>query len=198
MFEPEPTKDLADTNTNSMAEIIKDKKVTNFTPLLICVVIAGLLAVTLYLYFQQLGDETTVTTEDNGSSEVVEDDPDNQPVINLEALAAQRLEEIDQGQGLVDVVIRDNQELILTTPDGRTLYQRTEGFCEGECLNTWLPYSSTEAFEGARLRSVLVNEEYNLHYVLLDNKMLFTYSGDLVMGSTTGNGLDGVWTLARP
>jgi predicted lipoprotein with Yx(FWY)xxD motif len=168
--------------------------------LIIALIILFVFIVFGFIYYSAV-IQTQTQTNTTLVPETVTEEPDS---VDLNQLAKERLEEVDQGQGLVDVYVRDDLEFFLTTPAGATLYQRTEGFCEDECLNAWVPYSSSEPFEGNRLRAVLVNEEYSLHYVLFDDKMLFTYfgedgeGGDLRPGDTKGNGLDDVWTITRP
>ncbi|GEM_PF-3356466 len=124
----------------------------------------------------------------------VEEDP-----VDMAAIAAEKLTEIDQGQGVVSVVTIENKDMFLTTSEGVWLYQKKEGFCEDECLNQWIPYEASEVFEGDRLSAVLVNEELDIYYVLLDNKMLFThFSGEYVEGEETSLAVDDEWEIVRP
>ncbi|MCA9363335.1 hypothetical protein KC851_03370 [Candidatus Kaiserbacteria bacterium] len=86
---------------------------------------------------------------------------------------------------------------------GLTLYQKTEGFCLDSCLEVWVPYAIDEEIKGERFKSVLVNEDHQLYYLLLDDKMLFTFygelgAGDLYPGDAKGDGYEGEWTIARP
>jgi hypothetical protein len=123
-------------------------------------------------------------------------------------MAGERLAEIDQGQGIVSLRVVEDQDMYLTTIPAdvptilgsteRALYQKTDGFCEGECLDTWTPYTTTASFIGDRLRTVLVDEASQLRYVLLDGKMLFTYTEDFAIEDTNGDQLNGEWELVRP
>ena len=169
----------------------------NYTLLMVAVVILGLFIMFGYLYY------STVTTGQTSVVPVAVEIVPEETVpesIDIDQLMIEKLAEVDEGQGFVSIATSTAGDIYLTKVDtGQTLYHRTEGFCVDECLQNWVPYSTTtKTFEGDRLRSVLVNEEFNLHYLLLDADMLFTYTGDVEIGSTAGNGVDGVWTIARP
>jgi hypothetical protein len=123
---------------------------------------------------------------------------------------AEHLKEIDQGQGIMDIRVTDDGALYLVTaPDPerfpsvlgnteRALYQKVDGFCQDDCLNTWAPYTTKKSFTGNRLRTVRINETTQQHYVLLDGSMLFTYLDDFSPADINGDGFNGEWKLARP
>jgi predicted lipoprotein with Yx(FWY)xxD motif len=186
-------------NNHQTEVVIKEKFNYPVQSAVVIGTIFSLLAVFIYLYFfsaEKLHVDSPVENE-----AVVID-----PSAELEKRKAEFA-----GDTYVVAVYDENIGIYLTHRDNdQTLYQRTDGFCQEECLNDWVPYSIDREFTQGRLRSVLVNEEYGLYYVLLDDKMLFTYNEDqpllnfeevgLVspLGIINGNNVDGVWEVARP
>lgn len=194
-------------------EIVPEQGKYNF--LIIALAILALFVVCIFLY-------SSITKSGQSVSDPVEDLVGPEVVVNesndMDRLIFKKLEEVDEGQGFVNIATSTAGDMYLTKAGlNQTLYHRKEGFCVDECLQTWEPYFTDRSFEGNRIRSVLVNEEFGLHYVLLDDMMLFTYSGDkqdldtdgydteLTINSgdkyeegTNGDGIDGIWTIARP
>jgi predicted lipoprotein with Yx(FWY)xxD motif len=165
------------------------------------IITAGLFLLTIYMYLTNLA-QTEPPVPEAEETEVATT-TESEPVPNMEEVAAEIETDFGNGQ-YVNVVVDQELGIYLSHLEtDQTLYQRTSGLCEAECLEQWVPYSTSSEFTTDRLRSVLVNEEQDLYYVLLDDRMLFTYFGDddssdLAPGDTNGNGVDGVWELARP
>jgi predicted lipoprotein with Yx(FWY)xxD motif len=92
---------------------------------------------------------------------------------------------------------------ILTTPDGRSLYEfdnDTSGKsnCEGQCATTWPPltFTGNGAPTGAAGLSTITRTD-GTKQVALDGHPLYMYSGDTKAGDTNGDGLFGKWHLAK-
>jgi len=167
--------------------------------LIISSVILLLFIVFGYLYYSTVLTDS-VTVDSPNDTLVTEENMAQPESVDINTLAAEKLIEVDEGQNFVGVATSTAGDIYLVKAEtGQTLYQLTDGFCVDECQQAWTPYYSDRSFEGSRLKSVLVNEEFDFHYVLLDDMMLFTYNEEEEdMGALGGNGVDGVWSLARP
>jgi len=93
---------------------------------------------------------------------------------------------------------------ILTSGDGRTLYIFTndtagKSVCNGSCALAWPPVLSDQVpkVEGATGEFSLVTRDDGKKQVAFNGKPLYTYSGDQKAGDTTGEGVGGVWFVAK-
>ena len=95
----------------------------------------------------------------------------------------------------------------LVGPDGKTLYvfskdTATTSACEGQCAQTWPPVTLPA---GASLPSVAAATGTFATITRSDGSMqltykghpLYTYSGDSKPGDTNGDGVGGVWSVAK-
>lgn len=91
---------------------------------------------------------------------------------------------------------------ILTNGDGMALYtfdKDTDGVsvCKGECAVKWPPLMATAKTKAMGEFTVIkrAGGEYQWAY---QGKPLYTWFKDTEMGDITGDGVKGVWHLARP
>ncbi len=95
----------------------------------------------------------------------------------------------------------------LVGPDGKTLYvfskdTATSSACEGQCAQTWPPVTLPA---GASLPSVAAATGTFATITRSDGSMqltykghpLYTYSGDSNPGDTNGDGVGGLWSVAK-
>ncbi len=91
---------------------------------------------------------------------------------------------------------------VLVAPDGRTLYtygKDGEGVsnCSGLCAAAWPPLvapDSARATDGFTLVTRSGGDKQWAH----NGQPLYLYIGDSMPGDVDGNGVDGVWHVARP
>ena len=91
--------------------------------------------------------------------------------------------------------------------EGRTLYffaNDTAGVsrCTGGCASQWPPLTvaadATPAGAGVAGSLAAIMREDGSHQVALDGKPLYYFAGDTAAGDENGDGLGGVWSVARP
>ena len=84
-------------------------------------------------------------------------------------------------------------------PDtGVTLYINTVQECEEACLEMWKPYLAPEASTTDAILGTTYKEDADQTQYTLNSYGLYTYKLDTKPGQTLGEGIDGVWWLARP
>ena len=93
---------------------------------------------------------------------------------------------------------------VLTNADGRTLYIFTndtagKSVCTGSCASAWPPLEAAEApkVDGATGDFTLITRDDGKKQVAFNGKPLYTYSGDQKAGDASGEGVGGVWFVAK-
>ena len=95
---------------------------------------------------------------------------------------------------------------ILTTPDGLTLYIFTQDApgksnCNDACAATWPPLTATSSRltkpEGVKGELSMVTRDDGSRQIALDGKPLYRYAPDKAAGDTGGEGIGGVWFVAK-
>jgi predicted lipoprotein with Yx(FWY)xxD motif len=93
---------------------------------------------------------------------------------------------------------------ILTNAEGRTLYTFTQdssgkSACSGTCAQTWPPVVASDSakVDGATGDFSLVTRDDGQKQLALNGRPLYTYAGDSKSGDTTGDGVGGVWFVAK-
>ncbi len=86
--------------------------------------------------------------------------------------------------------------------DHMTLYtygedQPLRSACSGECAERWPPATLPEGSELGENYSLFLRQDGRWQ-IAYKGRPLYLYSGDTRPGDITGDGLDGVWALARP
>lgn len=97
--------------------------------------------------------------------------------------------------------VKGNQ--IVTGPAGMTLYtydkdKKNESYCTGACATKWPPYTVSGNVP-SNLPSHLgtfKNDSGATQYAW-DGKPLYYYGGDKKVGDVTGDGVGGVWHVAK-
>lgn len=100
-----------------------------------------------------------------------------------------------------NATVSGQQTMVLTAPDGHTLYYFTpdtaagQPTCTGSCAATWpgLKAASPTAASAATGKLTVVSGQvaYNGH-------PLYEYSGDSAAGQANGEGIGGKWYVATP
>lgn len=92
----------------------------------------------------------------------------------------------------------------LTAPDGMTLYvfdKDPEGagksVCNGQCAVNWPPLAAPAGAHAAGGYSVVVRDDGSRQWAY-KGKPLYRWVKDTKPGDTTGDGVNGVWHVARP
>ena len=91
---------------------------------------------------------------------------------------------------------------VLTNASGMTLYtfdKDAEGVsnCAGECAAKWPPMPATAESKGEGDFTVVKREDGSFQWAH-KGKPLYTWVKDAKAGDTTGDGVKGVWHVARP
>jgi predicted lipoprotein with Yx(FWY)xxD motif len=93
---------------------------------------------------------------------------------------------------------------VLTGENGMTLYTFAKDAagvsnCDGDCAAKWPPFMATEEDEEAAKAPFSVIERSDETYQWAVNGMpLYFWVNDKAAGDTTGDGVGGVWSVARP
>lgn len=93
---------------------------------------------------------------------------------------------------------------VLTGENGMTLYTFAKDAagvsnCAGDCAVKWPPFVATEEDEEAAKAPFSVIERSDGTYQwALKGMPLYFWAGDKAAGDTTGDGVGGVWSVARP
>ena len=91
---------------------------------------------------------------------------------------------------------------VLTNAKGMTLYvfdkdKSGVSNCAGECAKKWPPMPATASSKGEGDFSVVKRSDGGFQWAY-KGKPLYTWIKDAKAGDTTGDGVKGVWHLARP
>jgi predicted lipoprotein with Yx(FWY)xxD motif len=94
---------------------------------------------------------------------------------------------------------------ILTNAAGMTLYYRTSdtptSVCSAGCAAVWPPLllpSGTPTSSGSLPGTLAILADANGNQVAYNGHPLYNYSKDSVAGDTKGEGIGGVWHVAKP
>jgi len=94
---------------------------------------------------------------------------------------------------------------ILTSTSGMTLYYRTSdtptSVCSAGCAAVWPPLllaSGTPSSSGSPPGTLAVLADANGNQVTYNGHPLYNYSKDSAVGDTKGEGVGGVWHVAKP
>ena len=83
-----------------------------------------------------------------------------------------------------------------THPDtGMAIYKVT-GVCEDDCLSDWSPYTSDEVVRIGNIFTI-EREDTGQHQYTWKGVPLYTYNDDS-LGTFSGEGVDGIWSIVRP
>lgn len=104
--------------------------------------------------------------------------------------------------------VADNAKFgpILTTPEGKTLYVFTQdspgkSTCNGSCAATWPPLKATSSTiakpENVKGELTAITRDDGSMQVAFNGEPLYTYAPDKAPGDTTGDGVGGVWFVAK-
>lgn len=99
------------------------------------------------------------------------------------------------------VSVNGSQTMVLTAPDGHTLYYFTpdtaggKPTCSGSCAGLWPALTAASPTEAAAATGKLtvVNSQ-----VVYNGHPLYEYSGDSAAGQANGEGVMGKWYVATP
>ena len=117
--------------------------------------------------------------------------------------------QVAPGGGEASVLkVSDNAQFgpILTTADGRTLYVFTQdspgkSSCNGSCAATWPPLKTTASTiakpENVKGELTAITRDDGSMQVAFNGEPLYTYAPDKAPGDTTGDGVGGVWFVAK-
>ena len=72
-----------------------------------------------------------------------------------------------------------------------------ESTCYGECTETWIPATLENGVELGKSYT-LIKRRDGSYQAAFRGKPLYLYSGDKKIGDINGDGIGGVWRLARP
>jgi predicted lipoprotein with Yx(FWY)xxD motif len=91
---------------------------------------------------------------------------------------------------------------VLATPQGMTLYTFTRDApgvsnCNGRCAALWPPFRAPPGAQGFAPWSVVRRADGTMQWAY-QGQPLYTYSKDRGPGETSGEGVGGVWHVARP
>ncbi|MDQ7070253.1 MAG: hypothetical protein Q9M48_05870 [Rhodobacterales bacterium] len=91
---------------------------------------------------------------------------------------------------------------ILTDAEGMSLYtfdkdSAGKSVCNGECAVKWPPLMATKNTKSMGDFTVIKRADGGYQWAQ-DGKPLYTWFKDTEAGDTTGDGVKGVWHLARP
>jgi predicted lipoprotein with Yx(FWY)xxD motif len=93
---------------------------------------------------------------------------------------------------------------VLVGPNNMTLYFKQgdagESSCYGQCASLWPPLQAVypKAGSGVSGKLGIINRTDGLRQVTYNDMPLYYWSNDKAPGETTGNGVNGIWTIARP
>jgi predicted lipoprotein with Yx(FWY)xxD motif len=110
--------------------------------------------------------------------------------------------------GSATIVTRDAGALgtILTTSDGFTLYTFDNddpgsgaSACDASCAGTWPPFPVADATaSGADGEIGTITRDDGSPQTTYNGSPLYMFSGDAAPGDTNGDGIGGIWHVAKP
>jgi len=105
------------------------------------------------------------------------------------------------------VTVKGQSETVLTNAQGRTLYYftadtATQSACSASCAQMWPPLL-TKGSGGPTSSTTLAGKlsaqtDANGNQVEYNGHPLYTFSGDMGPGQTSGGGFGGVWHVVTP
>ncbi|WP_462401652.1 COG4315 family predicted lipoprotein [Pseudomonas sp. Marseille-QA0332] len=95
------------------------------------------------------------------------------------------------------------QDGIWVDADGMTLYTfdkdtRNKSVCTGECAKNWPPLLVKPGEEAAQGRWTQVRRDDGAMQWAYDGKPLYTFIKDKITTDKTGDGMRGIWHVAKP
>jgi predicted lipoprotein with Yx(FWY)xxD motif len=90
----------------------------------------------------------------------------------------------------------------VTTPSGMTLYTFDKDApgrsnCYGDCAQNWPPYTASVRAKASGNGLSIIKRSDGTRQWAKDGAPLYLWVGDTVPGDTTGDGVGGVWHIAR-
>ena len=90
-------------------------------------------------------------------------------------------------------VYTDTNDMTLYTFDKDTTGKSS---CDGDCALKWPPFKAEEGAAAEGDWTIVERTDGTMMWAY-DGKPLYTYEGDKTAGEATGDGMDGVWHLAK-
>lgn len=92
-------------------------------------------------------------------------------------------------------------DAVLTDGQGMTLYtfdkdKKGESVCYDACAAKWPPYIASEGAEAKRGYKAIARNDGTMQWAY-KGQPLYTWVGDTAQGDTTGDGVGGVWHVAK-
>lgn len=90
----------------------------------------------------------------------------------------------------------------VTTPAGMTLYTFDKDVpgrsnCYGDCADSWPPYAASASAKASGKGMSIIDRKDGTRQWAKDGAPLYLWVGDAAPGDTTGDGVGGVWHIAR-
>lgn len=91
---------------------------------------------------------------------------------------------------------------VLAADTGMTLYtfkkdEAGKSNCNDDCAAIWPPFAATASDKVDGAYTVITRKDGSMQWAK-DGKALYFWAKDTKPGDTTGNGIKGVWDVARP
>ena len=91
---------------------------------------------------------------------------------------------------------------VVAAENGMTLYtfkkdEAGKSNCNDECAKLWPPLTAAAADKADGAFTIIVRKDATMQWAK-DGKPLYFWAKDTKPGDTTGNGVKGVWDVARP
>lgn len=160
------------------------------------VILLVLLLIAGYFYY-------SFGMKDNNVSmpETIDEEAKEEPTLSNEEITVDTPKEnwLVNGMNLEILNTRITNEYgrILAHPEwGAPLYVTSES-CTADCLNSWLPYESTEQITDGNISTIYRNDTATYQYTW-KGEPLYLFSLDNPVNMFQGNGVDEVWEFARP
>jgi len=107
-------------------------------------------------------------------------------------------DEVTDEVAAVQVASSDTLGEYATDSFGMTLYTTTKAECTGDCLSVWPPYGAAAMMAEAGGLGTILRGDTGAYQYTWNGDALYYYSGDSVPGEINGDGIGGVWSVARP
>lgn len=108
------------------------------------------------------------------------------------------------GSALASPVMTVDTDLgkVLAGAKGRTLYtfkkdQKGVSNCDGQCAHYWPPYAASAGAMPEGDLTLVTRNDGSKQWAK-DGMPLYYWTGDMEKGDTNGNGIQGLWTVAKP
>jgi predicted lipoprotein with Yx(FWY)xxD motif len=179
---------------------------TSITRRLMLLMLAAIAAVSIFAV--ACGDDDDDGDDGGGASTPQATEPAGEPTeAEAEPTGASEPTEPAAG-GSAQIVTAEAGELgtILTTSDGYTLYTfdndtagSGESACYDACASAWPPFPVADAsVSGGDGEVGTITRTDGSPQTTYNGKPLYMYSGDATPGETNGEGVGGVWHVAKP